>query len=622
MKRSLRRSLRRTAAAVTLAGLPVLAFGCNPKPVGELLLVVQTDLSLPKDIDTIRIEVSNGGSLQFRGDYDRLGSPDGQIHLPATLGLLAPSNPSDPIEIIVSGFVGGSDGQVVLEREAVTTCPTDRVAVLDLRIDFLCLDQATEMGGEAASSCPSGKTCVAGSCASTAVSATSLTTYTADQVDAKGGCFDGVACWTNPTVADVDRKTCTLPPVSGVNIALQTQGAGICGPIGCFVTLDADDPEGWTVGAGGRIVLPPAVCTQIGTGQVVNVVTEPISAACGAKKLSLPTCGAWSGAPLNPAPYVGPLALSGGQARPAALALLAGKLFWTDIGVAGATGALKSVSPAGGTPASIGAMSHAPRALVPAGTSAVFWTDAPGTPGGGSIFRAAGSTVTQPITGLNAPEGISFALVAGTGKLFWSDFQDGTISVADDDGGDVAQLATGQSYPYRVAADAHYVYWTNEGTLGSADGSVARYEHTAATGKVEVLAMQQSTPRAIVLDVDPSTGEAVAVYWATFAPAPGGAIQRRHISGSTPGAAVTIASGLDYPNGIALDADNVYWSNRGSGTIVSLAKTAGAGTAPTTLVADQRAPGSLTTDGTNVYWVNEGSSSVQSGAIIKLAKGQ
>ncbi len=85
-------------------------------------------------------------------------------------------------------------------------------------------------------------------------------------------------------------------------------------------------------------------------------------------------------------------------------------------------------------------------------------------------------------------------------------------------------------------------------------------------------------------------------------------------------APVTLAQGLGYPNGITVDADKVYWTNRGDGTVMALAKAAAPGEAPTTLATVQNAPGTIVTDATTIYWVNEGASNAPSGAVIKLPK--
>ncbi len=370
-----------------LAGLTVGGAGCTVKPLGQLVLVVQTDMSIPKDIDTIRIQAFDDGSLKFQQDYDKIGpDPSTEIRLPGTITLVAPSNPADVITIVVSARTGGAQGTVRVVRTVVTTIPATRVAMLPITLSFLCYGQATtDSAGEPVGTCTNpSDTCIAGQCVSDSVDSTSLPAFSPNSVqETSGACFDAAGCWTDPTVATVDKATCTIPPIpaSGVNVALQTQSTGICGPVGCFVTLDADDPiEGWSVATDGRTTLPPAVCQQIGT-TIVNVVTQPTTAACPLKVAALPTCGPWSSSPLNPPTYTGPVALAGAQPLPVDLALLGSTVYWNNGGLSGGAGALASTTLTGGTPTPVGAMSQAPRALVAAGTSALFWTDAPASTG-------------------------------------------------------------------------------------------------------------------------------------------------------------------------------------------------------------------------------------------------
>ena len=63
----------------------------------------------------------------------------------------------------------------------------------------------------------------------------------------------------------------------------------------------------------------------------------------------------------------------------------------------------------------------------------------------------------------------------------------------------------------------------------------------------------------------------------------------------------TLASGQSAPWGLAVDSTNVYWTNQGDGTVMSVPK---AGGTITTLASGQGAPCSVASDGINVYWVN------------------
>jgi len=618
------RAWRNAATAILGGGLLASAHGCTAKAPGQILLAVQTDLSLPKDIDTIRIEVFNEGVPKFHKDFDRIGESDGQIHLPGTIGLLASDKASDAITIIVSARSGGIDGDVRIVREVVTTIPADHVATMQIPLEFLCEGFGKLEAGNPASACPvMGQTCVAGTCVDSKVDSSKLPVYAAEQVFGDGSCFDAAACWGDATPATLDLATCSIPGATDINVGLQTEGDGICGPVGCFVTLDAASDEGWKIGTDGNIALPTAVCAQVNAGKIVNVVTAPATPACKQKKVALPTCGPWSSAMKNTAPYTGPLALSGGQARPVSLAIGGGNLYWTNGGLGmGATGSLKAVGPGGGTPIVVASMANqAPRDLVVAtvGTDPfVFWTSAPGTPASGAIYKAPllGGMPVALVSGLDVPEGIA----ASSSSLFWADFQGGGISQAPLAGGAATQIAQG-NYPYRVVADDTFVYWTNEGTAGMmpADGSVSRLDHTQTGALVEPVASQQDTPRALVRDAD-AGGLTQAIYWATFGPT--GALMRAQLKGGALQPPEVLAPMQSYPNGIAVDGANVYWTNRGDGTVLSLPKTAVAGDAPVTLASGQLAPGAIAADATDIYWVNEGSSSVPSGAIIKLPKPQ
>ena len=93
-------------AGIVLACAPA----CSTKQSGQIMLAVQTDMSLPKDVDRVRIEVTraDSGSVIFKRDFERLGT-DKAIRLPATLGITAPEEASTAIVIRVIATQGSDE---------------------------------------------------------------------------------------------------------------------------------------------------------------------------------------------------------------------------------------------------------------------------------------------------------------------------------------------------------------------------------------------------------------------------------------------------------------------------------------------------------------------------------
>lgn len=608
---------RRFATKGALLAVSATAFACAPDSSGQLMLAVQTDMSLPKDVDAIRIEVFNEGVPKFRKDYERLGTFDQEIRLPGTLALLGSDEPDSAVTVSVSARTGGVNGKVRVMRQVVTTVPQDRIASLQIPLRFICDGSGEDENGEAKNTCPDGQTCIAGSCEDRTIDSSTLPDYEEDDVFAGGSCFDPVSCWNFPVAVDVDPSDCSFSAPadeSALNVALAVEGDGICGAAGCFVTLDADSNEGWQLGEDGRIVLPPVVCEKLGASEIVSIVTSSVTSSCPQKKLSLPTCGPWSAASSNSGPYVGPLALAGAQRRPVAFAELGNKLFFGNSRDEDAEGVIKSVSVEGGKVETIalGELGEA-RDLFSTG-SKIFFTSSTGAPEGGAIVQLQGGKLTPLQTKLGSPEGIT---VAGQ-KIFWTDFQSGDIHVATDGAIDERTLLASLpgSYPYRIVADATHVYVVTEGTAAESNGSLLRIQQSGAEPKVEALVEGLQTPRALAIELD-EVRRATAVYFTTFSE--NGTVERVSFSSGELQHEI-LATGLDHPNGIAIDRDTIYWTNWGNGTVSSLPKAAKEGEKPTVIAAGRVAPGAITAGLDTIYWVDEGSSSKPTGSLVKMPK--
>ncbi len=299
------------ARAVSALGVAfVLAlFACESSTtpqtaVGQLMIAIDTDMAIPKDLDTVRIEVVAAGVLQLGADY-ALGA--GKLTLPATLALLPGKNPADPVTVRVIGKRGTTTRTL---REVVTTVPTDRLATLRMPMEWLCVGTVKDdASGGLASSCAAGQTCAGGACVSSTVDATTLPTYRDADVfgggtaTGEGGtCFDTTACFAASTPAAFDAPSCSLEApaaaaAGAINVAAVPSPPGnatdgICDATRCLVPLDGDFAGGWGSSiAGGRIVLPSGVCASIKRGVAMTFVT---SAGCATKTAAAAPCGSWS----------------------------------------------------------------------------------------------------------------------------------------------------------------------------------------------------------------------------------------------------------------------------------------------------------------------------------------
>ena len=211
--------------------------------------------------------------------------------MPATVGVINGTDSPDPVTV---RMMATENGQVIGLREAVLTVPTDRVALLQLTVDGLCLGDASvtsTVSAESASSgtlpssaCGDGLTCILGGCQSNEVDAAGLPTFVATGAfgTSDGGtCFDGELCFHDPATAkyrgyEVVSDTaagCTIPLPPGasaaqINVGIPTDPSACeydASP--CVIPLvsqiaDQAPQVGFHV-AGDQIVLPPGLCTQI-----------------------------------------------------------------------------------------------------------------------------------------------------------------------------------------------------------------------------------------------------------------------------------------------------------------------------------------------------------------------
>jgi hypothetical protein len=287
---------------------------------GQLMVALQTDMSIPKDVTHIRVKTKLGNEI--REEFDFQIAPDGKFYIPGTIAIVEGSQPNPVVSVEVVGIRQKSNGDFEARTfsKTVTTIPRERTVLLEVPVQWLCDDTATDDGtGEFVSTCSAGdqgqeRACVAGACEDVSVDGNALPDYKSPLVFGGGSsagdplarCFDTVACFDrgSDVVAKTSGNSCTFQvPDDGtplnVGMRLPAGGDGIChdkNRAPCYVPLNQDEKWGWSFGdsapSGKReVVLPAKVCDLVKSGEVEAV---RITTACETKTSQYGTCGPWS----------------------------------------------------------------------------------------------------------------------------------------------------------------------------------------------------------------------------------------------------------------------------------------------------------------------------------------
>jgi hypothetical protein len=310
MKTERKRSRAHVRYAVTFFASAIVfrmhVFGCSstsPAASG-LMLVIDTDLAPGKDFDRLEVEVRPpAGNVDYTKVFSEFGQPGLPLSFPTTLAVVDRSRGAESVTVRVSIGRAGLDvspvGKPLVLREIVTTMPTDRVALLRVHLEWLCIGTAGAKPDYVEGLCPEGETCLGGKCENWTIDSAALPTY--HETDVFGGgsargdgaCFDTSACFESGVVSVPDSQCSVARPTMGdANVALvipEGQG-GICSGGTCLVGLEPNSPYGWW-SAQERLRLAPSVCASIAQKKVQAVV---VSGTCPSKPASLPTCGPWS----------------------------------------------------------------------------------------------------------------------------------------------------------------------------------------------------------------------------------------------------------------------------------------------------------------------------------------
>lgn len=179
------------ALAVT-AGAVSMGAACAAKKNTELVVAVQTDLRIPKDLNAINIKIVTLGGIQF--DQTFAVGPGG-VHLPQTIGVVPNDDEKlQPVDITVTGQFGSTidtaEDRVI--RRVKVTFAKDRVGLVRMPLRFACYGKTDE------NACASEETCIAGKCVAVPeIQGADLPAFTTEAVFGAGGDNEKIGkCWS------------------------------------------------------------------------------------------------------------------------------------------------------------------------------------------------------------------------------------------------------------------------------------------------------------------------------------------------------------------------------------------------------------------------------------------
>jgi hypothetical protein len=296
---------------------------------GAIMLAFNTDLSVPKDVKSVGLYITQAGNVLHFNRYPAVES-GGQylVRFPSTFAVVSNgSATAAPVRVKVVAYREDAMGQpdAFIMREAITRVPTDRTALLRMPLQYLSqgsLKTGTGVNTQSVrtlsreptpdetilSTCSTPNThLVDGECASSEIDSATLPTYDPKETfgggsapdDPSASCFAVEACLDRPFPVAIDQATCTsverVADPANLNLALETtDGLGVCSNDQCRVVLDrveSNERGGWYLGSDGRAVLPKAVCAQFNKGNIRSVLA---TGRCASKDAKTPVCAAWT----------------------------------------------------------------------------------------------------------------------------------------------------------------------------------------------------------------------------------------------------------------------------------------------------------------------------------------
>lgn len=226
----MRSFIRHAVILSTGLGAAIIAAGCQGKEVTEYVAGVSTQVTVPRDLKTVRVDVSIGGVLQFCRGYKVY---NGKVLLPSSLGTFA-TNTSDnnlaqPITYTIAGLTEENvESDILANCSAVSAqVNSDRVRILrksrqpyikdevlflPMPLKYACYDKACPPDSNGIEMTCKGGKCVPLKELSADEARATYPRYSPELVDGTGStCFSTKLCMgaRAPAIA-VDTNTCTF----------------------------------------------------------------------------------------------------------------------------------------------------------------------------------------------------------------------------------------------------------------------------------------------------------------------------------------------------------------------------------------------------------------------------
>jgi hypothetical protein len=289
-----------------IAGAGGWGSGCSAKKPTELVPGVFSQVQVPRDLVSVRVDVRANGEPKFCESYD---VTNGTAILPATLGVVAESSPASTTVVVeIRGYDATGAGQMdeagcqsapvnataaqggpgprVLRR-SIQTFAEGHILFLPMPLSYSCFDQDCSVGAAL--------TCKGAQCVDALTPTDKLVDFDPALIDGTQDCFSPKDCFreaVSPVLVDPNTCIYGFPPNpnagDGLNVRVFYQdvdwklNASTGGyepqvrPTSEQEILDLEDTEGFTVLANEQFQLSKGLCSLVNASQ-----TPPPSPAAG-----------------------------------------------------------------------------------------------------------------------------------------------------------------------------------------------------------------------------------------------------------------------------------------------------------------------------------------------------